>query len=423
MVPCKHCQTSNSVDSSFCKRCGTALLEDDLREARSLLGRSVGVGFVRINEGKIDEATAIATKAIAEDPNLPEALSLMGMCHEHNLRLAEALECYERVLEINPESSLDKIKVSQIRNLLASKPAEPVQTGRDNKRLALYGAVAATVFVIAIGSLSAAMLNKKRDADKAGLVAANTAAQTMNAVATPSQAFPTLKAQGQAEAPATSIAQKANDDDVAPVRGAEKQGPAPAPMGNTGNNRLPDVDPSTATTPIGPKPLTVDLSNGDIGPRPMSVKAPNKGVDPDPTASDPGPTAAAQQQAPAFDSSVIEINVSNPKHVVGGAEVVQDTNKLQAIAHTASSQFQLRHFDAAAKSYEKLLKAGADSAGVNQRLAQCYENLGRKGDAQSAYERAINSLEANIKAGKGNQSRQRNALDVCRQALKVLQES
>ncbi len=416
MVPCKHCQTSNSLDSAFCKRCGTALLEDDLREARSLLGRSVGIGFVKVNEGKIDEATAIATKAIAEDPNLPEALSLMGMCHEHNLQLAEALECYERVLDINPESSLDKIKVSQLRSILAAKASEP-PSSPNNKRLALWSAVAATVFVLACGSLFA-MSNKKRDAEKSASLASNTAAQQISSISTPADAFPTLKNQAQAQSPAPAT--KDNGEDLAGAP-TEKAAAAPAQTQTapvtSPNNRLPDVESAGSANPIGPKPLTVELSPDTIGQKPFTARGTLK--DPDPTDSAP----AAQTAPPTFDSSVIEINVSNSKRVNGGAEEVQDTNKLQVIARTASSQFQLRHFDSAAKGYERLLKSGADPAAVNQRLAQCYENLGRKADAQNSYERAIDALEANLKAGRGNLGRERTALDVCRQAMKVLQES
>jgi Tfp pilus assembly protein PilF len=77
----------------------------------------------------------------------------------------------------------------------------------------------------------------------------------------------------------------------------------------------------------------------------------------------------------------------------------------------ARDKFLSGDFEGAAVAYEKLLSSGGDPGLTNQRLAQCYEKLGRKSEAKEAYRRAIAAFEA-----KGNQ----DALETCRQALKVL---
>ena len=59
---------------------------------------------------------------------------------------------------------------------------------------------------------------------------------------------------------------------------------------------------------------------------------------------------------------------------------------------------------------------------MNQRLAQCYENLGKKSDAVNAYQRAAQALKDKIGSGKGNTARDKAALESCEAAIKVLNE-
>ncbi len=413
MICCQHCQTTNSLDSAFCKRCGTALSPDDLREARSLLGRAVGQGFVKFNEGNIVEAAAIAEHALVSDPELPEAISLKAMCHEYNMQFAEALECYRRVLDINPNSSLDRIKVDQMQNMLSMGAAE-IPGALPNRRVALIRATAAAVFVLAIGSLAATMMSHRRDDGPAPDVAVS---KPVEQFATNFPDTPTTAAQSTA-APSKASDETPVANSVAAVPAQERASPAAVQnVPSSGSRALPAIDPSTANTPVDPQPFKIEIVPDKVVPD----KQPPKNVDPDPKPAETLASTSAQPQT--FDSSVIEIKVSNPKHVTGGAQEVADTNNLQVLAHTASAQFQLRHYDSAAKAYERLLRSGGDASTVNQRLGQCYENLGRRSDALGAYQKAITALESNISSGKGNATRARSALDACKQAVKVLQGS
>ena len=91
------------------------------------------------------------------------------------------------------------------------------------------------------------------------------------------------------------------------------------------------------------------------------------------------------------------------------------------MVRTARSQYQVGNYEAAASTYERALASGADPTQVNQRLAQCYEKLGRQSDAVQAYQRSIQALEKAIASGKGDRDRLTTALDSSKQALKVLQ--
>src|SRR5579862_8728226 len=163
MVSCKSCMAQNSLDSVFCKKCGTNLPADDLQQAREKLEATVADGYKIFSAGRTDEAIQIGEMAVFANPLSTAALSLKAMCHERLGQISEALECHERVLEIDPDSMLDKIKANDLRNLLVARTSiAPTQS-----RAPLAAAVAVFVLVVSIGVVIA----KSRSTEK---VASNT---------------------------------------------------------------------------------------------------------------------------------------------------------------------------------------------------------------------------------------------------------
>jgi len=121
------------------------------------------------------------------------------------------------------------------------------------------------------------------------------------------------------------------------------------------------------------------------------------------------------------EPGTIEINVTNRHTPRGGSQDVDDSAATeQVLSKVARNEFQLKRYDSAANAYEKLLKNGGDAASINQRLGQCYEHLGKKEDAVSAYKRAASVLKANMGSGRGNSAGQKAALDTVQTAIKVL---
>jgi tetratricopeptide (TPR) repeat protein len=108
---------------------------------------------------------------------------------------------------------------------------------------------------------------------------------------------------------------------------------------------------------------------------------------------------------------------SNPTSTSSGSV---GANGVEALVRTARQQYQLGNWASAATSFERALRAGADPGSNNQRLAQCYEKLGRNSDAVGAYNRAIEAYQSDVNSGSGDKSRLQAALDSCRQAVKVL---
>jgi tetratricopeptide (TPR) repeat protein len=108
----------------------------------------------------------------------------------------------------------------------------------------------------------------------------------------------------------------------------------------------------------------------------------------------------------------------------GGSEPVAPDSpdartSAEVLIRTARDAFVRGDYGRASDAYEKALARGASRGSTNQRLAQCYERLGRKGDAIAAYERAVAAYQSQL-AGGGDNSRIQAALDSSRQALKNL---
>ncbi len=92
---------------------------------------------------------------------------------------------------------------------------------------------------------------------------------------------------------------------------------------------------------------------------------------------------------------------------------------METLLRVARQHFQTGNFSQAADAYEKALRAGAEVGSTNQRLAQCYERLGRKSEAIGAYRRAISAYESALRSG-GNEARLKAAIEACQRAISVL---
>ena len=404
MVSCKRCITPNSLDSKFCRSCGVALAEEDLELAVAEHESLVGEGYHALNEGRTDEAALIAASAVESNPSSLSALSLRGMCHEREGELAEALACYEKVVDLHPDSALDKIKVTQLRNLLAGRAAhvEP-----PNRKRALLGALAAVVFVVAVSSIAAMLTqggdgtrvasNEPKASDPVGFTGAPGAVNSAPTATTESPTAPAVNP------PAVNPNPNPTPSIQFPALGNPAAGQPGLPNPNGFEPVVPEgpIGPQTRPLPENPRP----------GVRPPDADDP---VGP-PINPDPRPTA------PREDTGMIDIKVSSggPRVPTGGS-ATNDANGLEALQRTARQQYQLGKYADAARSYEQMLRFGGDSGSTNQRLGQCYEKLGKSTEAGTAYTRAIGALELSLKSGKGDTGRTQAALDACRQALKIV---
>lgn len=428
LISCKNCMAQNSLDSTFCKKCGTTLPDDDLRQAREKLETAVADGFRIFNAGRTAEAMQIAETAVRANPISTAALSLKAMCHERMGQISEALECHERVLEIDPDSMIDKIKVNDLRNLLVARTSAAAVPDR---RMAIVSAVAMIVLVLSIG-IVVARSGGKADSKLTtnAPVTTNPADLAKGSRFDPPATPPTNQSQPNEKLNAPAGGNTPTGVTSPPTSGTNRgsnEPPIRLPEGGTNGRGLPNPSESEGGFGPGNRPVTVNpglINPGPVNPGP--VKGPSetdhtaqKQTGPD-GGGDPPPVDTPPQKKEAPGIMDIRI-VSGPgKTAPDPNDSGSRANGVEALLRTARSQYQIANYSAAANSYERALRAGADPASGNQRLAQCYEKLGRNSDALSAYGRAINSLQSAIDSGRGDKDRLSAALDSCKQAVKVL---
>ncbi|MFQ3587390.1 MAG: tetratricopeptide repeat protein [Fimbriimonadaceae bacterium] len=434
MVTCRHCETANGLDARFCKNCGAEIEKDRIDEARAEVDRLVSEGFRLFQEGRVEEARLVAEKTTEDDPTSINALTLMGMCLEREGDLVEALKCYERIAERNPDSALDKIKVTQLRNKITAVAVGEEQSAR---KRAYIGAAAAFVLVAGLGAAVAGIAGLSRSGgDPVARVGTPAQIETAGPAAFPGSAAtdPPNQTAPPAEAPAETGPGRADGpqpgpDDVAPL-GQAVQVPRPntvRPMGNIRPLPAPTgpIPPMIPPAPTGWGTIQTSPMGGQESPPSNPVAgqpAPRPADDVDPVIVGPGTVASGSNRptAPAQDDGLIEINVRRGERPLGGSQPIPDPDRAESYLRSARQSFLLGEFDRAARSYEQALRAGADPATVNQRLGQVYANMNRREDAIRAYERAISSFEASLRSGTGDRARIESSLEAARQAVRNL---
>src|SRR5579871_1098194 len=123
---CTACGTKNGSDSNYCKQCGQKLekfvpskiSEEDFDRAlpenervTALLERAYRA---RKEDNRI-EAIRLCEEALLLHPDSTTAHSLLGQLYEQGGEREQAIREYTRVLELNPGSIADRVKLDQLR--------------------------------------------------------------------------------------------------------------------------------------------------------------------------------------------------------------------------------------------------------------------------------------------------------------------
>ena len=406
MLACKHCSTPNSLDSTFCKKCGTAVPADGKREALLQLDKLVEEGLAALAAGRTVEALAIADSAVATDPTHLGALHLKAAVHERRGEIADALQSAERIVELNPDSELDRIKRNGLRTSLlnASAPVAP------DRRVAFAAAAAAIVLVACVGVL----LARRPTSQPVASMRPTGPVVDSPVVLTPA---PTSEA-----APTTPNASAPEPTEALPSGGI-----APTPVArpslslprNPGFTRLPDP---TGLDSLG-GPIDPTSGIGMATPAEKTTVAPKGPTTPPRRGGDPDPRAVRETTDPREDPGQIDISVTRDAgRRMGGSVRVPETrtNGTAAYTRVGTEKFELGDYAGAATNLEKAVAGGGDPIDLNRRLAQAYGHLGRNSDAAAAYERSRAAAVSALASGKGDRERLQSARDAAEAGLKTV---
>lgn len=357
------------------------------------------------SEGRYDEASMVATAILESDPYCVNALAIKGDCHERLGEYAQALACYKDILKVEPDSQLDKIRVARLEKIVSSGDIE-IGKPDSRRRSALGAAIAAAILLVSSGSaLILAAQNESAD----------NGAQTIDsdqATSAPFYTVPLVPGNGnyaprQQDAPQDPAYDglpnyDTNGRQISPLiqPGSGQQGLSDSVLRDAPRYNAPGAGDENEVEPVRP-----NIGNGYFNGAGTSG-------DPDPKVN--GGTKPKEDGR----NMIVDVRPSagSGNSTSGNVQVDDRAVRVETLIRVAREQQVLGDYAKAADAYEKALALGASPASTNQRLAQCYEKLGRKADAIKAYERAITAFEKLDQ----NDERVLSQLEACRAALKLL---
>jgi len=351
-----------------------------------------------LNDGRTHEAVMVAESVLEVNPIDADALALLGDIYERDGQLSEALETYEKVCELRPDSAIDRIRAAHLRKLVAAEEFA-VDVPAERKRSLLLVA-AAGVLLTSVGAAFFFASSGQPTIDK------NLVAKNDSTIAGFSGLSPTLVP----NVPPKDIKAEV-DSSTSGTSG----------IVGIGNSR-PGYESNRTPPTMGGGQENTGPYQPDLGPDwpglntngPRVVPQNPKPEEPTAKPADPPKDPVAEE-----DPGIIEMKV-NPgsSNNSSGGTAVDDLSAEQLI-QKARNLYVQENYSGAASAYEQAIRAGANTGATYQRLAQCYEKLSRRSDAIQAYRRAVSAFESQISRGNSSSS-VRAAKESCEKAIAAL---
>ncbi len=385
MVACPKCVINNTLDSAFCKKCGAVLPISMIEEEQEKLREIVTKGMESYQTGNLEEAMAIADHSILTNPSYGEAYALKGLVHERKAAYAEALDAYETVVALNPDSTIDKIKLNQLRNAFAQRQAgEP----RADRKSAALVALGVATFVLSIGAISYGLIQTSKET-KQTTATNSPVQQNSNLVATLDNTAP----------PGVTV--NPNQRNPAPNGEVGALGSDNNPQIDSSVRNIPNRDRGTRTNFGGTAPLIVDPPEV-TGP----INSNSKRNLPNP--NNPG-NGGSNQDKPIRDQGA-KLPVDPP--VSGG----DDRDPPVSPGGTIDISISKHGSDTPSSNQN------SSSGKAFQRQGQTHQRNGKSAQAREAYQKAIDAFQKEIDSGSGDKDAATAGLNSSKQALKNLKD-
>lgn len=454
---CTQCGTANTRDSKFCKECGESLVTayapkvsaDPFVQAglggEDQLQRLLDMAFWHNEAGNVGAALLACQAALALNDRCSTAWSLMGCLYEKKGDLDRAVEAFEVVCALNPESLADAQKLESLRRGIHVKavpqpavyrwvPPALARVVQDKPSAPAIGAAGAATVVLVLGVLaihpllvaqpraeasSAPSLSVTHSAWSSGQGATNQAsiAQDLN--------LPAAHAWGAAPPPVAI--------DTPPAEIA----PAAPPLA-----RDPFAGaPPQAFAPVEPKPRPTEEAKASLAPLSVKGLPSSSELRPLPVAGSASPLpAVVATTAPVPEHTVLVTSPSDddsaPANVAplpgDGGGVPSDDNGGAAppathISITVHGTPTDQADDGAAQvpadpGPVRHLVLGADSGASLQQKALTYQQEGDYSHASAAYQKAIAAYQAELNSGQESDTAVRG-IQACETGLQICRQS
>lgn len=407
LLICEGCLAKNTIDGAFCRTCGKALPEDVREEMKAEAEKLLIDGRQLLNDGRTDEARLVVNTVLDIDPKCANALALKGDIFEKEGLFGEALEAYQMVSEIRPDNAMDRIRVAHLEKLAVAE--ELAVEPETNNRKGILLVAAAGILLASVGAALTMAGNSQTDPTD-GWVVSNE------------------KSSGFAQIDAPLVPNTQGTVQQVPTVPVDQASPVSPPLTGTPSPQQPRDGFTRSNSGSG---FVQANPSGDIGNSPLTPRVNlQPWQNPTPSGETPATTARPADEVPQPnnqtpteepepDPGVIEIRTKPAPANSGGSAASSGAQTAEELIQQARNYSIQENYGAAAAAYEKAISMGATSGATYQRLAQCYEKLGRRSNALKAYRQAVQAFDRQISRG-GDSSSVRAAKESCERAISAL---
>lgn len=441
---CTACGTRNMADSNYCKQCGhplekmtapriseeeydRALPEEE--QVSALLERA----YRQRTQGDVAAAISLCEEALRLRPQSTSAHALLAQLYEQNGQIEPAIRELETVLQLNPGSIADRVKLDELRGGGLADPPRVVsphvvlaERGAGANSLAPLMLGIAALIVLTLGG-AFALMNRVRDDEQRQ----PPTAMTLPPSGTPSTAPPAPQTDSTATA-----AQNGTAAPQPPAASPYFYGlypplysypmPAAPPAASThegryaaraasGSGKIAAGRPHLRTAPIAEDDnghiLLNSSGEGGLGDGSQVViqvsSSDGKGTEPTASAAAGGNKGSKAPPKPSQPPVL--------KMMPASANVASDPG-LRAIAQ--DRKLRGDYTGAINALRQALPTAGADRGQLYQEMAYCYQQKGDKASAVTNYQNAINEYQKLIDAGQ-QVERAHNGIRICQNGIKI----
>lgn len=374
---CMHCETDNSIDSLFCRHCGRRLLVRRQPDRAVVdFEKLINDGYDAVHEGRPAEALLAVEGILRSDPFNTSALALKALVHERTGEVELAIDTYEQLVTLNPESNQDKRRLMELKaHRIVGMNATPHRRRTSSVIPALaaggallVGLIAFTIWIARGPSVNAATDNKTD-------VGAGS---------------PPTVVQGQAPNPNLQ-----NDSRQQPSYNPYGYQPSPTVQQPATTSR--DPNPESLPTDALVPPLNVSIRDATPTKEKPSETVPSNGGSV--VMPDKGNTAPAENGGQPSKSdqkpSIIDIKVTQGSQKPS-TTVTADQESLNYYKIGRAEREQ-GNYRAAIVAYQKALQGASYRGYIHKDIAICHYRLGDKTAAATAYENAISEYNRQIR--------------------------
>lgn len=448
---CTSCGTKNGADANFCKECGQRLDKGTARVTEEAFDRAlpdeeqVSALLERAyrlrREGDVAGAIALCEEALQLRQTSTSAHSLLGQLYESQGERDKAIQQYEYVLQLNPGSIADRVKLDALKDGTLPSDRRPhgvatsapiVLNGRGEadtvvgRTLAVVGGVAA---LLLLGGIFALQLRGHTDTARPVSTSFPLSVTPYSIVPNPApggQATP-LPSKTPFSGPATPAANPSTGNVPPPTVRVVSAPPqqivyqvaqpprvryesAPAPRNGTKTARQSSA-PARPDTPDAGDNRKVRLT-GDDG-----VTIPEGGqvtihVTPEKSDKPKAPNAGGEGDKPVKDRGIYEVHVTRPT-THGGS----NPSSLESRSFLTMGNDRKKRGDwvGAIKAFRNALGQSGDDAGyLYQQIGLCFQKSGDKNSALTNYERAISEYQK-----QSNTDAAQDGIRVCQSGIRA----